>query len=168
MSYRAYKKITLIYLLSILFYGCSPNNNIDIDLSNLPKPKSVQTNEEVNKDLVEKEQDDNKLFIKNLVKFKNREEILSNTKFSKKDPFSRNDTSNKFSSDFKLTGFFNTPVNKYVFVNYLNNEGTLSEDSIGGINTDLLPNGAKVIFIDPLGMKLKINFKNEDFVFELK
>ena len=53
-------------------------------------------------------------------------------------------------------------------MNYLNNKGTLSEDSIGGINTDLLPNGAKVIFIDPLGMKLKINFKNEDFVFELK
>ena len=167
MSYRAFKNIHLIYLLSILFYGCSPNNNIDIDLSNLPKPKSIQTTEEVNKDLIEKEQD-NRLFIKNLVKFKNREEILSSTKFSKKDPFSRNGTSNKFSSDFILTGFFNTPVNKYVFVNYLNNKGTLSEDSIGGINTDLLPNGAKVIFIDPLGMKLKINFKNEDFVFELK
>ena len=50
---------------------------------------------------------------------------------------------------------------------YLNNKGTITEASIGGVNTNLLPNGAKVINIDPKNMKLTIKFENEDFVFEL-
>ena len=56
---------------------------------------------------------------------------------------------NQFKSDFKLTGFLNTNNNKYVFVSYLDNKGTITEESIGGLNTNLLPNGAKVINIDP-------------------
>ena len=42
-----------------------------------------------------------------------------------------------------------------------------AEDSIGGVNTDLLPNGAKVIKIDPKNMKLIIYFENENFIFEM-
>ena len=45
---------------------------------------------------------------------------------------------------------------------YLNNKGTITEASIGGVNTNLLPNGAKVISIDPKNMKLIINFDNEN------
>ena len=85
----------------------------------------------------------------------------------KKDPFSKNETKiNQFSSDFKLTGFLNTKKDNYVFVSYLGNEGTISQDSIGGSNTNLLPNGAKVLTIDSKEKKLKINFDNEVYIFE--
>ena len=49
----------------------------------------------------------------------------------------------------------------------MGNEGAISENSIGGLNTNLLPNGAKVINIDNKKMQLKISFDNEDFIFEL-
>ena len=43
----------------------------------------------------------------------------------KKDPFSEGEIqSNKLNSHFKLKGFLNTEVNKYVFVSYFDNEGT--------------------------------------------
>ena len=85
----------------------------------------------------------------------------------KKIHFQKGETKvNQFSSDFKLKGFLNTKIEKYVFVSYLGNEGTISEDSIGGLNTNLLPNGAKVINIDPKKMQLKISFDNEDYIFE--
>ena len=75
--------------------------------------------------------------------------------------------SNKINSDLKLTGFLNTEINQYVFVSYLDNEGTITEGSIGGVNTNLLPNGAQVIKIDPKNMKLIIRFENENFIFEM-
>ena len=159
------KKFILILFTSIFLISCSKNNKIiDFDISDLPKPKNIKTNNQLEKDTVI---EDNKLFIRELVPFEDKEKLLSNTKFGKKDPFTKEGSSNKLTSDFKLTGFLNTPVKKFVFVKYLDNEGTISEDSVGGINTDLLPNGAKVISIDPLEMKLKINFENENFVFEL-
>ena len=93
---------------------------------------------------------------------------MSQFKFGKKDPFSESEFQvNKLSSDFKLTGLLNTKVEKYVFVNYLGNEGTISEKSIGGVNTNLLPKGAKVIKIDFKAMTLTINYDNENFKFEL-
>ena len=108
------------------------------------------------------------MHIKNLVPLKDKKEILSKTQFGKKDPFSEEEiASNKLNSDFKLTGFLNTDIKKYVFVSYLDNEGTITEDSIGGINTNLLPNGAKVIKIDPKKMKLIINFEDENYIFEI-
>jgi hypothetical protein len=48
----------------------------------------------------------------------------------------------------------------------MGNEGRISEDSIGGLNTNLLPNGAKVININTKERVLKISFDNEDFIFE--
>ena len=70
-------------------------------------------------------------------------------------------------SNFKLKGFLNTKNNRFVFVNYLDKEGTITEDSIGGINTNLLPIGAKVIKIDPKSKTTTINFENEILTFEL-
>ena len=53
------------------------------------------------------------------------------------------------------------------FVNYLGREGSITKESIGGVNTFLLPNGAKVIKIDPKNTKLIINYENENFIFEM-
>ena len=67
---------------------------------------------------------------------------------------------------YETYGSLNTKKDNYVFVSYQGNKGTISENSIGGSNTNLLPNGAKVIEIDSKKSHLKINFDNEDYIFE--
>ena len=146
--------------------SCSkPNDDkFDIDISNF---KSIKTKEITNESKKNSFDLENKLYIEDLVTLKNRNQILSNTKFGKKDPFSKDDVQiNKLNSDLKLTGFLNTENNKYAIVKYLNNEGKLTEESIGGLNTNLLPKGAKVIKIDPKNNKLIISLNKENFIFE--
>ena len=158
------KKIILIFFASIFLFSCSKNNIIDFDISDLPKRKNIKPAEKVDKELVEGE---NKKFIKDLDIFESKEKVLTKFKIGKKDPFSKGETQvNQFSSDFKLTGFLNTKKDNYVFVSYQGNKGTISEDSIGGSNTNLLPNGAKVMKIDSKKSQLKINFDNEVYIFE--
>jgi len=164
-----FRSFILIFFTSIFLFSCSQkNNNIDLDLSNLPKPKSIKSN--FNDQLEEAlGNEDNQLFIKQLIPFEDRKKLLSKYKFGKKDPFSAGETQlNQFSSNFKLKGFLNTKMENFVFVSYQGNEGAISEDSVGGLNTNLLPNGAKVKTIDPKNRQLKISFNNEDFTFELK
>ena len=165
MNVYTIKNNVFILFSSLLLLSCSQkNNNFDIDLSDLPKPKKIKINDQLEKDTVT---EDNQLFISELVPFETREKLLSKFKFGKKDPFSKAEAqSNQFSSDFKLTGFLNTETKQYVFVTYLGSEGTISEDSIGGLNTNLLPNGAKVINIDSKEKQLKISFDDEDYIFE--
>ena len=160
-------RIKFFILFSIgLILGCSSkNNNIDFDLSNLPKPKNTNLDSKEKKEVI-KPQD--KSFISDLIPLKEKEEILSKFEFGKEDPFSeRGVIENKFFSDLKLTGFLNSQSKKYAFVIYQNKQGTITENSIGGINTNLLPNGAKVLNIDPSAKKLIINFENKDYLFEL-
>ncbi len=158
-------KILLVFFASSLLFSCSKkNNDIDFDFSTLKKSKKVNEKKIENK--TQNNQID-KSFIRDLVPFETREKIQSKIKYGKKDPFSEGSQVNKLNLNLKLTGFLNTNNNKYAFVRYLNNKGTITEASIGGVNTNLLPNGAKVINIDPKNMKLTIKFENEDFVFEL-
>ena len=160
-------KVILTFFLSSLLFSCSKkNNNIDFDFTTLKKPKKNKVlnkeNKNENKIIL-----DNKIYIKDLVPLKNKEEVLSKTKFGKKDPFSKDDVQiNKLNSDLKLTGFLNTEKNKYAIVKYLNKEGKLTEESVGGFNTNLLPNGAKVIKIDPKNNKLIISLNKENFIFK--
>ena len=159
-------KIILTFFISLLLFSCSKkNNNIDFDFTTLKKSKKDKVIDQENNNKINLE---NNIHIKDLVPLKDKRQVLSKVKFGKKDPFSKVEIkSNKLNSDFKLTGFLNTEIKKYVFVSYLDNEGTITEESIGGVNTNLLPNGAKVISIDPKNMKLIINFDNENFIFEM-
>ena len=159
-------KIIISFFVPLLLFSCSnKKNDADFDFTTLKKPKKDKIIDKENKNKINL---DKKIYIKDLVPLKNKEEVLSKTKFGKKDPFSEGDNqSNKLNSNLKLTGFLNTEINKYVFVSYIDNEGTITEGSIGGVNTDLLPNGAKVIKIEPKNMKLIINFENENFIFEM-
>ena len=156
---------------STLLFSCAQKNKIDFDFSTLKKSNKVKVNKNDDKD---KDKDKDKdilasnLFIKDLVPLKNKQEILSNIKFGKENPFSKGEIKvNKLSSNFKLTGFINTKIKKYAFVSYLDNEGTIMEGYIGGGNNNLLPNGAKVISINPKNKKLIINYENKDFIFKL-
>ncbi len=160
------RNFLLLIYSSIILFGCSqPNKIIEFDPSNLPKPKITNLDSEENKEVIKPE---DKSFIRNLIPLKQKEEILSKFEFGKEDPFSEKDVfENKFFSDLKLTGFLNSQSKKYVFVIYQNKQGSITENSIGGINTNLLPNGAKVLKIDTSGKKLLINFENRDYLFEL-
>ena len=96
------------------------------------------------------------------------EEISAKIKLGKRDPFSEKKFPlNKLKIDLKLNGFLNTESKKYVLVNYLGNEGAISEESIGGVNTNLLPEGAQVRTIDLKSMKLIINFEKKEYSFDL-
>ena len=145
MNINIYKSFVLFLLSSIILNACSQKNN-NIDLSNLPviKQKEVVDAKKESKDEVKFDE-----FIEDLVPFNSSKQLLSKFKFGKKDPFSVGDTQlNKFSSNFELTGFLNTEEETYAFVKYLGNEGIISQDSVGGLNTEFLPEGAKVINID--------------------
>ena len=165
---KSIKNIIFILFSSIFLFSCSTKNYvINSDLSNLPaaKKKEVANKYNPNKDEINTNNDE---FIKDLVPLKDSKQILSEFKFGKKDPFSAGDTKlNQFSSNFELTGFLNTEEEKYVFVKYLGNEGIISENSIGGLNTEFLPDGAKVINIDTKKRQLIISLDKDDFIFEL-
>ena len=160
------KPLILLFFTSISLFGCTQNKNYDVDLSNLPviKTKEVVDSIEEKEDPLNSKRDQ---FIEDLIPFKNKDKVLSEFKFGKIDPFSESAyPATKLLSDFKLTGFLNTGDKKYVFVSYLGIQGSISEESIGGFNTNLLPKGAKVIDINTKKMQLKINFDDEDYIFE--
>ena len=163
-------KLLLAFFASSLIFSCSPRNStIDFDFTTLKKSKKNELNNKKikNKDSNEINLENNNL-IKDLVPLKNKQEILSKIKFGKKDPFSKGEIqSNKILKDFILKGFLNTKNNNYVFVSYLGEKGTVSEESIGGVNTTLLPNGAKVVTIDPKNLELIINFENKNYILKL-
>ena len=166
MKKDIYHRLMFAVCLSSLLISCAPkNNNIDFDFSKLKRPKKISTIDKIKK---VDDNFENNSYLQDLVPLKNRQEILSNTKFGKKDPFSKGDfKANKLYLDLKLTGFLNTEIKKYAIVIYLDKQGTLEEESVGGLNTNLLPNGAKVINIDSKNNKLIISFQNEKFIFEL-
>ena len=160
-------RIIIASFVSSLLFSCSKkNNDIDFDFSTVKKSKNVNVNNDENK--VKKNPDD-KSFIKELVPFKTREEIQSKIKYGKKNPFSKGELElNELNSNLDLTGIVTTKINKFAMVRYLDKEGTISQDSIGGLNTNLLPKGAKVINIDSQKMQLSINYQNEIIVFKMK
>ena len=164
MSIKFIKNLFYI-VIPIFLVSCSTKNNIiDFDISDLPKPKVIKSTKKATNFVVEPE---NKAFIEDLDIFLSKDNVLSKFKIGKKDPFSIGEiTDNQFSSDFELKGFLNTDNENFVVVSYLGNEGSISEDSVGGLNTNLLPNGAKVIKIDPKKRLLNITFDKKDFIFE--
>jgi len=166
MKKDIHHRLIFAVCFSSLLISCAPkNNNIDFDFSKLKRPKKITTI-----DKVKKVNDDfeNDSYLQDLIPLKNKQEILSNTKFGKKDPFSKSGIqTNQLNSALKLTGFLKSKSDVYALVIYLDNQGSLTEESVGGINTNLLPNGAKVIKIDSKNNKLIIDFENEKFIFEL-
>jgi len=161
-------QITSTLLVGFLLSSCKvKKENFDIDFSNYKVPKKIE-DKNLNIDISLSTKTENEIIENKLKDYKKKSEVINSGIVGKKDPFSTLVTQeNKLHSNFELTGFLNTGIDKYVFVSYLNNKGTISEGSIGGINTNLLPNGAKVIDIDTKNMTLIINFENEEYTFEL-
>jgi len=159
--------IIITFFISSLLISCSKkNNDNDFDFSTLKKSQKVNVK---NIEKKSKNNSDNKSYIKELVPFESREKIQSKIKYGKKNPFSQSDIElNELNYDFGLTGIVETKISKFALVSYLDKEGTISENSIGGLNTNLLPKGAKVINIDPQMMQLIITYKNKNFIFKMQ
>ena len=160
--------ITVSLLAGFLLSSCKvKKKNLDLDPSNYKVPKKNNVINS-NKDSSLTPETKNKTTISELINYQNKEAVLSSVFLGKKDPFSDEEIKViNMTSDLKLTGFLNTKSNKYAFVSYLGEEGTISEKSIGGINTTLLPNGAKVINIDSKKLQLIINFDRKDYILDL-
>ena len=161
-------KLISTFLVATLLSSCnSKKENFEIDLSNFKVPSKSAVKISPSDD--SKSKTTKKEIIKNELKsYQNKSEVLSAVKFGKKDPFSEDDIeSTKLDSNLLLKGFLKTDLNNFVFVRYSGNEGTITEESIGGLNTDLLPEGAKVLNIDAKKKILIIEFEKEKFTFEL-
>ncbi len=167
MFQKSCHNLISISILGILLSSCaSKKENFDIDLSNfkVPQKSTVKIPDKANSD----NSPTKTVNIENkLLSYKEKSEVLNSVKIGKKDPFSKQSGVNKFSSLLKLTGFLDSGTHKYVFVNYQNNGGTITEGSVGGVDTNLLPEGARVLDIDIKNMKLTINFENENYIFKL-
>ena len=155
-------------LVGFLLSNCKgKSENFEIDLSDfkVPNKNSIKIS---NPKVSDSSKAVNKIIKNELINYQNKETVLSSVLLGKKDPFSEEKiNANNLTSDFKLIGFLNTEINKYVFVSYLGKEGTITEGSVGGMNTSLLPNGAKVIKIDPKKLQLIINFEDDEYIIKL-
>ena len=169
-------KLIATFLIGIVLASCqNKQNNFDIDLSDfkIPDKSTIKTPNKSttkisNTENLGSSSVENKMIQDKLIPYKTKSDILSTVKIGKKDPFSKGEIQvNKLISDFKLTGFINTKIKKFALVNYLDNEGTITDGNIGGQNTNLLPNGAKVISINPKNKTLIIFYENKSFIFKL-
>ena len=168
-KFHAFNLVVTTLLISLISSCKGKKDNFDIDLSNFKLPIKSEVASS-NLEISDASKTTNKIIKNNLVNYQNKSEILSSIEFGKIDPFTEEGTKDKvnnLNTNFKLNGFLNTKDNKYVFVSYLGQTGTITEESIGGENTTLLPNGAKVLNIDPKKLKLIINFEDEDYILEL-
>ena len=159
--------LPLLIFTSSTLMSCGKPNNETFDLSNL-KISIPQKNKSSLTEITSSIPKEKEIITNKLIPYPTATQVLDSSKIGKIDPFSKGEVfTNNLSLHFKLNGFLKTESDNYVFVSYLDDEGTLTDDSIGGINTNLLPNGAKVLNIDPENMKLTIKFNNENFIFEL-
>ena len=163
------KNINLFISLFFIFStsSCGGGNKDDFDFSDfkIPDKTTIKNSKQENFNPPNLK---NKTIQNKLITYKKKSDVLSSVKIGKKDPFSKGEIKvNKLNSDFKLTGFINTKIKKFALVNYLDNEGTITEGNIGGQNTSLLPNGAKVISINPKNNKLIIFYENKSYIFKL-
>ena len=153
--------------ISLLLSGCNgKKENFDMDFSNFKFPKKSNV-KNLNQENFSSNETKVEIIQNKLLKYQDKSDILSSVAIGKVDPFSKGGKEVNTLTSLQITGFLNTGNKKYVFVSYKNNKGTLTEGEVGGVNTNLLPNGAQVIDINEKIMKLTINFENKDYIFEM-
>ena len=157
-------KIFLISL-SLIISACSGNkvqDNFDFsDLKITPKPKK-------NKSLTKKKTADTSKIKSNLITLDKKDKVFKSIEFGKKDPFSySSDIDSNFLPNLSFKGFISTSNEKYAIINYQGKEGTITKNSIGGINTKFLPNGAKVQNFNLSDSQITILFDEKEFIISI-
>ena len=158
-------KNLLVISFIISVSSCGKKENTDnFDFSNFKPPikksKIVKDNSQVT----------TKIKVENkLLPFKNRADISSSIKYGKNDPFSfETEGNNNLLSNLTLKGFISTSDEKFALIKYLGVEGTITTNSIGGVNTKFLPNGAKVKNFNLLDSEITILFDDKEFIISIK
>lgn len=163
-----YKKLKLkpfSLIIAFLFLAsCSNNSKKDnFDFSNFKPP--IRKSEKVE----EKSQETSKIKVENkLLPLKQRDEISSSIKYGKNDPFSfESGGNNNLLSNLTLKGFISNTEETFALIKYLGEEGTITTNSIGGVNTKFLPNGAKVRNFNLLDSEITILFEDQEFIISI-
>lgn len=157
-------KIIFIFTFIVLLSSCSRNKKDNFDLSDLKIP----VKESINNEIISSENTNSNTVQYELKPLKEREEVVSSFQFEKNDPFLFD--SNELSSiknelsGINLKGFITISNENYAVVDYLDNEGSITTESIGGKNTNLLPRGASIKEINPGKGFISISYLNEIFV----
>ena len=157
-------KIIFIFTFIFLLSSCSRNKKDNFDLSDLKIP----VKESINNEIISSENTNSNTVQYELKPLKEREEVVSSFQFEKNDPFLFD--SNELSSiknelsGINLKGFITISNENYAVVDYLENEGSITTESIGGKNTNLLPRGASIKEINPGKGYISISYLNEIFV----
>ena len=160
-------KIIFIFTFIFLLSSCSRNKKDNFDFSDFKMP----VKESINNEIISSENTNSNIVQYELKPLKGREEVLSSFKFDKNDPFLFDSQSSIELSDIKnelsainLKGFITISNKNYAVVDYLDNEGSITTESIGGENTNLLPRGASIKEINPGKGYISIAYLDEIFV----
>ena len=159
------RKILIISSITLVISACSKKETKDnFDFSNIKPPVR---NSKIVKD---NSQETSKIKVKNkLSSLKKRDEILSSIKYGKNDPISSESGNGKnLLSNLTLKGFISFSEEEFALINYLGEEGTITKNSIGGINTKYLPKGAKVKNFNLLDSKITIVFEDQEFIISIE
>ena len=163
MNFITFKKFFILFGFLLMLMGCAKKSSDDFDLSNLKM--QIKNDKEVIK--AKPKEITKKDIINNLIPLKDRKKILGNTKYGRNDPFAPlNQTSTKEVKDLILKGFFTIENINFAYVKYIDQEGVIKLDSIGGLNTKLLPTNAYVKEINP--KKEELILKIDDSFYNLK
>ena len=158
-------KILFISFIIPIVVSCKKNKEtFDVDLSNF---KPVITNTKI--EIKESSKEIKKDIINKLSPLVKRDKVISSIKYGKKDPFSALQpfgSNNASISGLKLHGFISLDNKDYALVQYLDSKGLINKDSVGGLNTNLIPKEAIVKQINP--EKQTIYLFLDDEIFEIK
>ena len=167
-TFRNFKIIFIFLLFLISSCGGNKKDNFDFSDFKMPVKKSINseiTSSEITSSEITSSENTNSNSIQYELKpLKEREEIISSIKFEKNDPFLFDSQSSNELSDIKLKGFITISNKNYAVVDYLDNEGYVTTQSIGGKNTTLLPRGAFIKEINPSKRFISITYLDEIFI----
>ena len=164
--YKELSKKLFISILGILFIsGCGGNTkNEDFNLSKIEIPIKKRPPKI---DLSNKNKVVQKEVEVRLIPPDKRKEILNSINYGKNDPFlSVKSSSNNFISNFQVKGFISIDNLDHALVEFQNKKGIININSIGGLNTDLIPNKAFVTNINT--SQEEINLSLDDKIYTIK
>ncbi len=97
----------------------------------------------------------------NLLTLTPPEELKNTLEFGKNDPFNIKDGGG-LRSDISLKGIISDQVNKYAIISFKGNLVEVKEGDIGGETNKNIPNGLKVLRINPFEESIIINYKDKN------
>ena len=143
----------------MLLVSCASEKTEEIDIS------ALQLIPKKEKKLIPKVEEKVLLPVKNNLKpLLNKDQLTKKINIGKDNPFSSlGKEKNLTLKDIKLTGFLYFNNTNYALVNYMGKIGSIKNGDIGGINTDLLPDGTKIKDINFKNQKIVVVFNSESY-----